>query len=1426
MRIVIDLQGAQTTDSRFRGIGRYSLALAQAMARRPRGHEIWVALNGLFVETLEPLRAAFDGLIPRERIVAWEAPKRVCEGDPGSRWRREAGERLREAVLARLAPDMVHVSSMFEGFTSDALTSIGTLGDSLPTAVTLYDLIPLIQRGIYLTDATVESWYERKLDMLRRSDLWLAISESSRREGIEHLGLPADRVINVSTAADSMFRPIELNAPEAELVRRRYGITHGFLMYTGGIDHRKNLEGLIRAYARLPIDTRSRHQLVVVCSATVAQKATLHRQGSAAGLAEGELVVTGFIPDADMVALYNLCSAFAFPSWHEGFGLPALEAMSCGAAVVAANTSSLPEVIGNAEALFDPHDERSITERLHAVLTDEAWRKRLKSLGLAQSRNFSWEASAARALDAFERIRSEKSRARSFGEAAPPQRRPRLAYLSPLPPQASGIADYSAELLPELSRHYEIDVVVSDPAAIGDRWRRGFNIRSVHWFDDNAGLYERVLYHFGNSSFHQHMFDLLERHPGTVVLHDFFLSGAVAHADATGHAPGLWVDALYRSHGYAAVLHRHRTANDAEILWKYPANLAVLQRANGIIVHSEFSRSLASRWYGVDVTERWALIPHLRQPVATPDRAAARVSLGVDERTFLVCSFGMIGPTKLNHRLLADWLASPLARDPHCRLVFVGENCGGEYGEQLLRTIEGSSCSAGIAITGYAAPELYRSYLAAADAAVQLRVQSRGETSGTILDCMNHGVATIVNAHGAVAEIASDDSCLGLADDFSPSELTAALIRLRGDPAFRRALGENGRRRIRRQHQPRLVADQYREAIERYAVEGPRVPSARVIDAIARIEPGPADNADWTAAAKAVARNHPPRPRQRELLVDIGMVPGNAGRGVGGSDRIVAGLLTELRSDSRIEPVYVDPAGVLRYARRHALQLLGCPVHWLDDEPVDTFAGDVYIGELPDAESLARRGAILRELRNQGVRVHFLLKEVDLERSVTETAAGEPDARESPLLYAIDCADGMLCTSIPLMDGLLRWLEVASPPRLRALSLGVWDPSFERPESQVRTALAEDARSSEFVAAALGQRFSRQWSAGQDDIGTAERPGASGDCLTGNASWNKGNAMNGYEFFPLTLPDGRTIELALPSESTDPVVNAYKSGQALNQYLIDLLLRFTRAGERVLDLGCHVGTLSVPAACLGRTVVAVDASRLHAGAVEASARRNGLASLDVICCAVDATEGEVEFSENGLWGMVAQGAKASTGTQRIAARRADAIAADAGWSRVDLVKMDVEGSELAAIESLGTLLDGDAAPVLIYESNGMTFEIFGYTIRELRKRLEALHYRTYRVEGPRLVYCHPGELQPEAWLDLVALPPAWQRRLAGEIDSTWAPEAMVQRCLMWGTNEHRNVREYLAQAMGSDATYPRDDARIVELRTGLAREFGAACRQP
>ena len=311
-----------------------------------------------------------------------------------------------------------------------------------------------------------------------------------------------------------------------------------------------------------------------------------------------------------------------------------------------------------------------------------------------------------------------------------------------------------------------------------------------------------------------------------------------------------------------------------------------------------------------------------------------------------------------------------------------------------------------------------------------------------------------------------------------------------------------------------------------------------------------------------------------------------------------------------------------------------------------------------------------------------------------------------------------------------------------------------------------------------------------------------------------------FSFSPVKLPDGSSVELALPADSVDPVVQAYLHGNDLNHYMVDWLLQFTEPGAHLVDLGCHVGTFAVPAAALGRKVLAVDASPLHVESVSRSAKRNQLSDLRVEWCAIDSTEGEIEFDENGLWGMVAR-SPGSRSALRVPSRRVDALVASIGWDSVAMVKMDVEGSELAAVESMGSLLHGPNAPIIIYESNGMTFDLFGYSIEVMRKRLEMAGYITCRLEAGRLIYCDALQLQPEAWLDVVALPSWWQKRRRFQVEQ-WSNEEMVARCLEWGCNEHRNVREYLYRALASQMRYPREDERIRGLRTRLASEFGAS----
>jgi len=402
MRIVIDMQGAQT-ESRFRGIGRYSLSLTNEIVKQRGEHEIIIALNGLFPETIEPIRSEFDGLLPQENIRVWYTPGPVRECESNNKWRRQAAECIREAFLENLCPDIILVTSLFEGVGDDAVTSIGIFDQATPVFVILYDLIPILNQDQYLKPyPLVERFYLNKIDHLKKSKGLLGISDASVKEAKDFLVDNEKHIVNISTACDDKFRRIEISKEQENELRNRYNLKHPFILNTGGSDPRKNLNGLILAYAWLSQELRETYQLVLAGKMPEVDVSNLKQTAENAGLYKGQLVFTGYVADEELVQLYNLCELFVFPSWHEGFGLPVLEAMSCGAPVICSNKSSLPEVIDNQDALFDPHDNRNISEKIAQALTNKVFRSALASHGIIQAKNFSWADSAKRALRALE----------------------------------------------------------------------------------------------------------------------------------------------------------------------------------------------------------------------------------------------------------------------------------------------------------------------------------------------------------------------------------------------------------------------------------------------------------------------------------------------------------------------------------------------------------------------------------------------------------------------------------------------------------------------------------------------------------------------------------------------------------------------------------------------------------------------------------------------------------------------------------------------------------------------------------------------------------------------------------------------------------------------------------------------------------------
>lgn len=410
MRLVIDIQGA-LADSRHRGIGRHSFSLSLAIAKLATEHEIWLIFNAALTENHQEVKAAFSPWVPASRMKSFAIPEPVAAVSAQSGWRMEGAEIIREQFILQLQPDVVLITSLFEGYGDNAIASVKSLHPSPLVAVILYDLIPYIHPEQYLKDQRYKDFYLRKLDQLQKADCLLSISEYSKSEMIQILNFPAEKIALAPCAVDDCFEPLEYSEQRRQQIRRHYDITRDIILCApGGFDSRKNLKNLMQAYALLSPEIRRTHQLVIASRMSAVPtddtRKELHQWRQEAGLALDELVLTDYVPQDDLVALYGMAKLFVFPSIHEGFGLPPLEAMACGAPVIGSNLTSIPEVVGRQDALFDPFDVGSIAAKMAQALDPQnpEFLLQLKNHGRQHIQHFNWDESAKKAIHALEHL--------------------------------------------------------------------------------------------------------------------------------------------------------------------------------------------------------------------------------------------------------------------------------------------------------------------------------------------------------------------------------------------------------------------------------------------------------------------------------------------------------------------------------------------------------------------------------------------------------------------------------------------------------------------------------------------------------------------------------------------------------------------------------------------------------------------------------------------------------------------------------------------------------------------------------------------------------------------------------------------------------------------------------------------------------------
>jgi glycosyltransferase involved in cell wall biosynthesis len=742
--VYLDLQPTQDRALAERGIPRYVRELALALERvAPDAVQHHVLHRGRHVPDV------FEPLLARGKVVFLDE----LDLRPG---------------------DVYHLASPFEELPIDELWPRAARRVGVGMVATLYDLIPDVYAEQYLRLPHVAYAYRVRQELVRLADRVAAISQATADDGRRRLGLDADRLRVVGAGVSPSFvRPASRAAAFTSVQLDLPAVESGYLLYTGGIEYRKNLPRLLEAYALLDSALRARHQLVVVCRVADAQRAALLGLADELGIAD-RLVLTGMVSDETLIALYQAADLFVFPSLYEGFGLPVAEAMACGAPVIAARTSSLTEVVRDEDALFDPTDPADIAAAIRRVLTDAAVATRLRAVALDPA--YRWDSVAARTAEVYEEL---AIRRRAWSR---PRVWPRLAVVTPLPPQPSGVADYSYRLLGRLARYGRIDAFVEDQVE-APRAPRGVRIHRLSSFDvaDRAvGGYDQTLYCLGNSEFHAAALPLLAARPGVVLGHDVRFAGL--YVWAADNRPELGLPTVGEAARQVYGLDEDDALDDPGRLGLLMAR-TIVARSERFLVHSSFAAALARHDVAPGDQAKIVEVPF---GWPDPDEYLERAP-----QPALIATFGYVSAAKQVDAVV-DAFAILAETELDARLAIVGTATDAER-DRIGRRVRALGLAARVTLTGHVPPDRYRSWLARATVAVQLRATSNGETSAAIADCLAAGVPTIAAAVGSAREL-PPDVVVRVERDATPAALAGTVSGLLRDVDTRIALTAAGRR--------------------------------------------------------------------------------------------------------------------------------------------------------------------------------------------------------------------------------------------------------------------------------------------------------------------------------------------------------------------------------------------------------------------------------------------------------------------------------------------------------------------------------------------------------------------------------------------------------------------------------------------------------
>jgi glycosyltransferase involved in cell wall biosynthesis len=303
---------------------------------------------------------------------------------------RYIAEEYRLNCINEVSPDILINSSIIDSMLDNTVMSLDEERNYINICM-FYDAIPLIYPDQYLSDIDYRKCYYDKINLFYRSDLLLAISDQSKDEAITFFDIDPTKIHSISSACDGRFSRTNYSLDNANDFYSSFNIKKRYLLYVGASDPRKNIYGLLYAYSLLENSIKNSHQLIIAGDIPEFHIVDFLKKANELPINTDDLIIINRPSDEELIMLYNLSELFVFPSFHEGFGLTVLEAMSCGCPVIASNIPSMSNLLKNDNLLFNPAKPDDIADKIQFLLKNKTDLLKAKEHCFERSKAYSWE---------------------------------------------------------------------------------------------------------------------------------------------------------------------------------------------------------------------------------------------------------------------------------------------------------------------------------------------------------------------------------------------------------------------------------------------------------------------------------------------------------------------------------------------------------------------------------------------------------------------------------------------------------------------------------------------------------------------------------------------------------------------------------------------------------------------------------------------------------------------------------------------------------------------------------------------------------------------------------------------------------------------------------------------------------------------------